>query len=179
MGAFHVFKIVQMVPNRPTHHLLSAVSKVDSLFGRFSRLINSFCSFLTRCTLAFRMKYTLLAGCSIDSFSSGIPMVLSSDAAKFVAEWSFQFFCVNSPFSSFNLNPFKRQPLKMVKHTQTIRWQKPFDHFVGLTLKGLDGAFEYHHASLRKFMSNVVSHNIFLVLMTVLRHFSWGPSSKD
>ena len=33
----------------------------------------------------------------------------------------------------------------MVKHTQTIRWQKPtnclsvFDHFVGLALKGLKG----------------------------------------
>ena len=38
---------------------------------------------------------------------------------------------------------FKRQPHKMVRHTQTIRWQKPtncmsvFDHFVGLTLKKL------------------------------------------
>ena len=33
----------------------------------------------------------------------------------------------------------------MVKHTKTIRWQKPtnclsvFDHFVGLALKGLKG----------------------------------------
>ena len=33
----------------------------------------------------------------------------------------------------------------MVKHTQTIRWQKPtnclsvFDHFMGLALKGLKG----------------------------------------
>ena len=39
--------------------------------------------------------------------------------------------------------PFKRQPQKMAKHIQTIRWQKPtnclsvFDHFVGLALKGL------------------------------------------
>ena len=38
---------------------------------------------------------------------------------------------------------FKRQPHKMVRHTQIIRWQKPtncmsvFDHFVGLTLKKL------------------------------------------
>ena len=38
--------------------------------------------------------------------------------------------------------PFKRQPSKTVKHTQTIRWQNAneclsvFDHFVGLTLKG-------------------------------------------
>ena len=35
------------------------------------------------------------------------------------------------------LTLFKRQPHKMVKHTQTIRWQQPanclsvFDHFVG------------------------------------------------
>ena len=33
---------------------------------------------------------------------------------------------------------------KMIKHTQTIRWQQPtnclsvFDHFVGLALKGLN-----------------------------------------
>ena len=39
--------------------------------------------------------------------------------------------------------PFKRQPHKMVKHTQTIRRQKltnclsVFEHFVGLALKGL------------------------------------------
>ena len=39
--------------------------------------------------------------------------------------------------------PFKRQPHKIVKHTQTIRRQKPtnclsvFGHFVRLTLKGL------------------------------------------
>ena len=39
--------------------------------------------------------------------------------------------------------PFKRQPHKMVKHTQTIRRQQPtnwlslFDHFVGLVLKSL------------------------------------------
>ena len=38
--------------------------------------------------------------------------------------------------------PFKRQPSKTVKHTQTIRRQNAneclsaFDHFVGLTLKG-------------------------------------------
>ena len=40
-------------------------------------------------------------------------------------------------------NPLKRQPRKMVKHTQTIRRQFPdellsvFDHFVRLALKGL------------------------------------------
>ena len=42
-----------------------------------------------------------------------------------------------------NLWPFKLQPYKMVKHSQTIRSQKPtyylsvFDNFVGLALKGL------------------------------------------
>ena len=39
--------------------------------------------------------------------------------------------------------PLKRQPHEMVKHTQTIRRQKPtncfsvFDHFVRMALKGL------------------------------------------
>ena len=39
--------------------------------------------------------------------------------------------------------PFKRKPHKMVKHTQTIRWQQlinclsVFNHFVGLALKRL------------------------------------------
>ena len=37
------------------------------------------------------------------------------------------------------LKPFKRQPYKIVKHTQTIRLQKPsvFDHFARLALKRL------------------------------------------
>ena len=41
------------------------------------------------------------------------------------------------------LKPFKYQPHKIVKHTQTTRQQKPTyclsvsDHFVGLPLKGL------------------------------------------
>ena len=52
--------------------------------------------------------------------------------------------------SGFLIKEFKNsklqvmgQPHKMVKHTHTIRWQKPtnclsvFDHFVRLTLKGL------------------------------------------
>ena len=40
--------------------------------------------------------------------------------------------------------PFNRQSHKMVKHTQTIRWQqrtnylRVFDHFVGSALKGLN-----------------------------------------
>ena len=40
--------------------------------------------------------------------------------------------------------PFKRQPHKIVKHTQIIRRQEPtnclsvFDHSVGLALKGLN-----------------------------------------
>ena len=42
--------------------------------------------------------------------------------------------------------PFKRQPSKTVKHTQTIRRQNAneclsvFDHFVGLTLKRYSNA---------------------------------------
>ena len=42
--------------------------------------------------------------------------------------------------------PFKRQPHKMVKHTQIIRRLLPtnclsaFDHFVVLALKGLNGS---------------------------------------
>ena len=45
-------------------------------------------------------------------------------------------------FSSL-YNPFKRQPHKMVKHTERIRWLLPtnclsvLDHFVRLPLKGL------------------------------------------
>ena len=54
--------------------------------------------------------------------------------------------CVASNDGQGYLNqrkPFKRQPRKMVKHTQTIRRVLPtnvlslFDHFVGLALKGL------------------------------------------
>ena len=45
--------------------------------------------------------------------------------------------------TTYSFEPFKREPQKMVKHTQTIRWLLPtnclglFDHFVGLVLKGL------------------------------------------
>ena len=35
------------------------------------------------------------------------------------------------------VHKFKRQPHKMVKHTQTIRRLSVFDHFVGFSLKGL------------------------------------------
>ena len=45
----------------------------------------------------------------------------------------------------FEVNPFKRQPHKMVKHTQIIRRQQPTncfsDHFVGLELKRLKKIF--------------------------------------
>ena len=40
----------------------------------------------------------------------------------------------------FKHQPFKRQPQKMIKHTQAIRWLNclsVFDHFLGLALKGL------------------------------------------
>ena len=45
-------------------------------------------------------------------------------------------------FCELTSEPFRRQTLKMVKHTQTVRRQKPrihvsvFNHFVGLALKG-------------------------------------------
>ena len=54
---------------------------------------------------------------------------------------------------------FKRQPYKMVKHTQTIRWQQPknclnvFEHFVGLALKGLKEIFKDGH---------LINRNVFL-----------------
>ena len=44
---------------------------------------------------------------------------------------------------AFSRSPFKRQPHKMVKHSQTIRQQLPtnylsvFDYFLGLVLKEL------------------------------------------
>ena len=46
-------------------------------------------------------------------------------------------------FGKGKIFPFKSQPHKMVRHTQTIRQEQPtnclsvFDHFVGLALKGL------------------------------------------
>ena len=46
-------------------------------------------------------------------------------------------------FFEYGRSPFKRQPHKKVKHTYTIRQQKPtnclsvFDHIVGSALKGL------------------------------------------
>ena len=42
------------------------------------------------------------------------------------------------------LSPFKHQPQKLVKHTQTVRWLLPtnclsvFDYFVGLAFQGLN-----------------------------------------
>ena len=54
--------------------------------------------------------------------------------------------------------PFKCQPQKMIKHTQTIRWLLPtsclsvFDHFVGLALRGLKtcscNAFNLHSSKM-------------------------------
>ena len=52
-----------------------------------------------------------------------------------------------SVMTIMTIYPFKRQPHKMVKHTQTSCRQKPtncfsmFDHFVGLALKGLSPVF--------------------------------------
>ena len=45
--------------------------------------------------------------------------------------------------SRFEVNPSSANPIKMVKHTQTVSWQKltnclsVIDHFVGFALKGL------------------------------------------
>ena len=45
-----------------------------------------------------------------------------------------------SKIFTYSNKPFKRQPHKMVKHTQTIRQQfaNMFDHFVEFSLKGLN-----------------------------------------
>ena len=54
------------------------------------------------------------------------------------------------------LNMNKRQSHKMVKHTQTICWQKPticlsvFDHFVKLELKGIISSIMKKHAYTNK-----------------------------
>ena len=56
--------------------------------------------------------------------------------------------CVQNRKTAFQTDrkyplPFKRQPHKIAKYTQTIRRQKPinclsvFNHFVGMALKGL------------------------------------------
>ena len=48
-----------------------------------------------------------------------------------------------TPFCLSDFLPYKHQPHKMVQHNQTIRQKQAtnclsvFDHFVGLTLKGL------------------------------------------
>ena len=50
----------------------------------------------------------------------------------------------------------------MVKHTQTISWQKPtnclsvFDHFVKMALKGLSNKFEMLDLPSKKFRANKV-----------------------
>ena len=47
----------------------------------------------------------------------------------------------------------KRQPHKMVKHTQPVRWLLPtnclsvFDHFMGLALKGLSTSIYFLNPS--------------------------------
>ena len=58
------------------------------------------------------------------------------------------------------VNPFKHQPHKIVKHTQTIRRQQPanwvcFDHFVELALKGLSYITD---AFTLKLTSHVILH---------------------
>ena len=76
--------------------------------------------------------------------------VIFDNFAKYfeIVEWrhwrSLNIFCVFWFVILANFNPLKRQPHKMDKHAQTIRWVLPtnslsvFGHFVGLVLKGLN-----------------------------------------
>ena len=80
-------------------------------------------------------------------------------------------------------SPFKRQPHKMVKHTQTIRQMLPtsclslFDHFVGLALKWLkEKKIDLHvYASKSKKLlydqiavRNYFKHKLILVLSNIM-----------
>ena len=66
----------------------------------------------------------------------------------------------------FSRLSFLRLEINPVKHTQTIRWQKPtnclsvFDHFVGLALKGL----KLCYMCKRKFFSfsTILQKNVIL-----------------
>ena len=65
-----------------------------------------------------------------------------------------------------SIQPFKRQPHKIVKHTQTIHRLSPtnclsvFDHFVGLALKGLKLNFDkYTYVSLKYIRSGDREYN--------------------
>ena len=66
--------------------------------------------------------------------------------------------------------PFKRQPYKMVKHTQTIRrlvltnCLSVFDHFVGLTLKGLFPAETWEAAGIGKLACEAIPYGIEQIL---------------
>ena len=52
--------------------------------------------------------------------------------------WHVSEYAFDTPFiMKLTIQPFKRKPHKMVKHTQTIYRQIVFDHFVGFALKGL------------------------------------------
>ena len=86
--------------------------------------------------------------------------------------------------------PFKHQPRKMVKHTQTIRQQKPtnclrvFDQFVGLALKGLNCQKKLKIILIRilKFddvieTNHVISH-IFCFSMSYKNFLVCAPSFK-
>ena len=62
---------------------------------------------------------------------------------RYISMVNMRFFMLFHASVPLNGLPFKGQPHKMVKHTQTIRRQKPtnwlsvFDHFMGLALKWL------------------------------------------
>ena len=80
------------------------------------------------------------------------------------------------PYNRLISQPFKRQPHKMVKHTQTIRRILPtnclsmFDHFVGLALKGLSSKRQVSSALRTRiiaFFTEVRSRGIFRTLSNI------------
>ena len=79
------------------------------------------------------------------------------------------------PISSF-LDILKRRPLKIVKHTQTIRRQQPtnclsvFDHFLGLVLEGLICSFFDAFKVAVIFFVEIASNKLYKVVNSVLQN---------
>ena len=79
------------------------------------------------------------------------------------------------PISSF-LDILKRRPLKIVKHTQTIRRQQPtnclsvFDHFLGLVLEGLICSFFDALKVAVIFFVEIASNKLYKVVNSVLQN---------
>ena len=71
---------------------------------------------------------------------------------------------------------FKRRPLKIVKHTQTIRRQQPtnclsvFDHFLGLMLEGLICSFFDAFKVAVIFFVEIASIKLYKVVNSVLQN---------